>query len=83
MKTFITHIMILPVENRAAPKQVQKGHERAEQRNWLGVFIQDGAEVKFPTFGLNFPPVTKAGAPWLSYQLAQTWGRRGRGRNEI
>ena len=46
--------MILSVENREAPQQVQEGHERAEKGNWVGVFVQDGAEVKFPTFGLTF-----------------------------
>ena len=41
------------LENREAPQQVQEGHERVEKRDWLGVFVQGGAEVKFPTFGLT------------------------------
>ena len=54
MKIIIIHKMILSVESREAPQQVQEGHERAENGNWLGVFVQDGTEVKFPTFGLTF-----------------------------
>lgn len=60
---FVTHIMILLAENKAAPKQVQKGLEGVEKGNWPGVFIQDGAEVKFLTLGLNFPPVAKEISP--------------------
>ena len=33
MKIIIIHIMILSVENREAPQQVQEGHERAEERS--------------------------------------------------
>lgn len=83
MKKLIIHIMILPVENHPTPKQVQNGHVRIKKGRWLGVFIWDGVGLKVPTQVLNFPPVAKEGAPWLSYQLVQMWGRRGGGRDEI
>ena len=51
-------------KSMVAPKQVQKQPERAEKRDWLGIFMEvrgwDQSE------GLNFWPTPRERVPWLS-----------------
>lgn len=73
MKRFIPHT--LPVENQAALKQVLEEHKRIKKKNmaWCSHFGWGWVEG-LNLCGWNFLPVTKEGAPWISYQLVQMWG---------
>ena len=76
MKKFITYKMNLSVEDRVAPKQIQKQLERSIKGYWLEVFMVvrwwggDRCSCVKPGFcGSNFLLVLKEGALELSYQL--------------
>lgn len=61
MKMFITHVMILPAENRAGPKQVWESREG--KQDCVSFEIRVG--VKVSMHGLNFPSVAKEETIWL------------------
>lgn len=67
------------------PKQDCKWLERMRTGDWVGVFmwLEDRTGMNFPGHVFNLPPLSKDGAPGLSYHLAQIRGRRGKGNSEV
>ena len=80
MKIFIMHIMRLTREATVAPKKVWNGLRFLRclrgEGEWGLLCMARGL------YDFNFPPGSSERVRRLSYQLAQIWGRKERGRSE-